>query len=121
MGVLLVVLGLAGAGVVADYLVENNLTSAPSEPFTLFGATFNFSRPEVVLASFVLGVLAILFIVLGLGLLRGSWGRRRALKRRISDLEAENTSLLTQRHLAEAAGPDREGLDMEGREQAQAQ
>ena len=121
MGVLLVVLGLAGAGVVADYLVENNLTSAPSEPFTLFGATFNFSRPEVVLASFILGVLAILFIVLGLGLLRGSWGRRRALKRRISDLESENTNLVSQRRLADAAGPDRESYeDTEGREQAQA-
>jgi hypothetical protein len=122
MGVLLIVLGLAGAGVVADYVVENNLTTAPGEPFALFGATFTFSRPEVVLAAFVIGALAVLFVILGVGLLRGSWGRRRALKRRIADLQRENTSLLTQGRLAEAARSDRvEPTDAENRTQAQAQ
>jgi hypothetical protein len=122
MGVLLIVLGLAGAGVVADYVVENNLTTAPGEPFALFGGTFTFSRPEVVLAAFVIGALAVLFVILGVGLLRGSWGRRRALKRRIADLERENTSLLTQGRLVEAARSDRiEPTDVENRTQAQAQ
>jgi hypothetical protein len=122
MGVLLIVLGLAGAGVVADYVVENNLTTAPGEPFVLFGRTFTFSTPEVVLAAFVIGVLAVLFVVLGVGLLRGSWGRRRALKRRIADLQRENTSLLTQGRLAEAARSDRqEPSDAGNRTEAQAQ
>jgi hypothetical protein len=61
-------------------------------------------------------------VILGVGLLRGSWGRRRALKRRIADLQRENTSLLTQWRLAEAARSDRvEPTDAENRTQAQAQ
>jgi hypothetical protein len=108
MGVLLVVLGLAGAGVVVDYLVENDLTSAPSEPFTVFGTTLHFSQPQLVLAALVIGALAVLLVILGIGLMRGSWGRRRALKRRIADLEQENTNLLTQKQLAEAARSDRD-------------
>jgi hypothetical protein len=103
MGVLLIVLGLAAAGVVADYAVENHIATAPNEPLVLFGATFHFSTPEVVLTGAVLGALAVIFVILGLGLLRGSWGRRRALKRRIAQLEQENTNLITQERLAEAA------------------
>jgi hypothetical protein len=109
MGILLIVLGLAGAGVVADYLVENHLATAPNEPLTLFGATFNFSTPEIVLAGAVLGAAAVILVILGLGLLRGSWGRRRALKRKISDLEQENTNLLTRQRLEEAARTDQQG------------
>jgi hypothetical protein len=108
MGVLLIVLGLAGAGVVADYLVENHVATAQSEPFTLFGATFNIPRPELVLAAFVIGALAVLFVILGVGLFRGSWGRRRALKRRVADLERENTKLISQRRLTEAEQSDRD-------------
>jgi hypothetical protein len=125
MGVLLIVIGLAAAGTVADYAVENNLTTAPGAPFTLFGGTFTFSQPEVVLAAFVLGVVAVLLVILGTGLLRGSWGRRRALKRRIADLERENTSLLTQGRLVEAARSDRDERSGTGesadRSQAQTQ
>jgi len=48
--------------------------------------------------------------MLGLGLLRGSWGRRRALKRQISDLQLENTDLRSKVHLGTAlsAGPSKE-------------
>ena len=41
-------------------------------------------------------------VMLGLGLLRGSWGRRRALKRQISDLQLENTDLRSKVHLGTA-------------------
>src|SRR6266705_1512091 len=99
MGVLLVMLGLVGAGVVMDYLAENNLTSAPNEPLTRFGATVHLSQPESTLAAFVIGALAPLFVILGLGPMRGSWGRRRALKRRIAELEQERTDLLSREPL----------------------
>jgi hypothetical protein len=100
MGVLLLVLGLASAGLVADYLVENNLMSAPSDSFALFGATFKLSEPELVLIAATLGVLAVVFVMLGVGLLRGSWGRRRALKQRVAELERENAEVLSREHLA---------------------
>ena len=100
MGVLLLVLGLVAAGLVADYLVENDLMSASSEPVTLFGATVNLSTPELVLISATLGALAVVFVMLGAGLLRGSWGRRRALKKRVAELEQENAEVLSREHLA---------------------
>jgi hypothetical protein len=100
MGVLLVVLGLASAGLVADYLVENDLMSAPNDSFALFGATFKLSEPELVLVAAILGALAVVLVMLGLGLLRGSWGRRRALKQRVAELERENAEVLSREHLA---------------------
>lgn len=52
----------------------------------------------------MLGASAVLLVVLGLGLLRGSWGRRRALKDRVVDLERENTELRSKAHLAATVG-----------------
>jgi hypothetical protein len=107
MGMLLIVLGLAAAGVVADFAVENDLTTAPDQAVSLFGGSFSFSFPEVVLGAAVVGALAVLLVILGLGLLRGSWGRRRALKRQIADLRQENADLHSKMNLVAAVDAGR--------------
>ena len=104
MGLLLILLGLAAAGLVADFVVENDLTTAPSQTVSLLGGSFSLSLPELVLGAAVLGALAVLLVMLGLGLLRGSWGRRRALKKQIADLRLENTDLRSKVHLGAVAG-----------------
>jgi len=104
MGMLLILLGLAAAGLVADFVVENDLTTAPNQTVNLLGGSFDLSLPELVLGAAVLGALAVLFVMLGLGLLRGSWGRRRALKKQIADLRLENTDLRSKVHLEAVAG-----------------
>jgi hypothetical protein len=104
MGMLLILLGLAAAGLVADFVVENDLTTAPSQTVSLFGGSFNLSMPELVLGAAVLGALAVFLVMLGLGLLRGSWGRRRALKKQIADLRVENTDLRSKVHLGAVTG-----------------
>jgi hypothetical protein len=107
MGILLIVLGLAAAGVVADFVVENDLTTAPDQAMTFLGASFRFSMPEAVLGAAVVGAVAVLLVILGLGLLRGSWGRRKALKRQIADLRQENSDLQSKVHLGAAVAADR--------------
>jgi uncharacterized integral membrane protein len=104
MGMLLILLGLAAAGLVADFVVENDLTTAPSQTVSLLGGSFNLSLPELVLGAAVLGALAVFLVMLGLGLLRGSWGRRRALKKQVADLRLENTDLRSKVHLGTVAG-----------------
>jgi uncharacterized integral membrane protein len=93
MGIALVLLGLLAAGVVVDFAVENDLAGAPERTFSLFGGSFTFNETQVVLGAAVLGALAVLFVVLGVGLSQGSRGRRRAIKHRVSELERENTEL----------------------------
>jgi hypothetical protein len=93
MGIVLVLLGLFSAAVVLDFVIENDLAGAPDRSFELFGGTFTLNQTEIVLTAAVLGGFAVLFLVLGLGLSRGSWGRRRALRHRVSDLERENDEL----------------------------
>jgi uncharacterized integral membrane protein len=93
MGIALILLGFLAAGVVVDFAVENDLAGAPERTFSLFGGSFTFNETQVVLGAAVLGALAVLFVVLGIGMSRGSLGRRRALKHRVSDLERENTEL----------------------------
>jgi uncharacterized integral membrane protein len=111
MGMLLILLGLAAAGLVADFVVENDLTTAPNQTVNLLGGSFNLSLPELVLGAAVLGALAVLLVMLGLGLLRGSWGRRKALKKQIADLRLENTVLRSKVNLGTAVGmgPSQEG------------
>ena len=93
MGIALILLGLLAAGVVVDFAVENDLAGAPERSFSLFGGSFTFNETQVVLGAAVLGALAVLFLVLGIGMSRGSLGRRRALRHRVSELERENTDL----------------------------
>jgi hypothetical protein len=97
MGIALILLGLLAAGVVVDFAVENDLAGAPERTFSLFGGSFTYNETQVVLGAAVLGALAVLFFVLGIGMSRGSMGRRRALKHRVSDLERENTELRSRR------------------------
>lgn len=92
MGIALILLGLLAAGTVADFLLENELGDA-GQAFALFGGTFTLSQTEVVLGAAVLGALAVLFLGLGMGLARGSWGRRRNERHRMSGLEEENAAL----------------------------
>jgi hypothetical protein len=97
MGIALILLGLLAAGVVVDFAVENDLAGAPERTFSLFGGSFTFNETQVVLGAAVLGALAVLLFVLGIGMSRGSLGRRRALRHRVSELERENTDLRTRR------------------------
>jgi hypothetical protein len=97
MGIALILLGLLAAGVVVDFAVENDLAGATERSFSLFGGSFTYNETQVVLGAAVLGALAVLLVVLGIGMSRGSFGRRRALKHRVSELERENTDLRTRR------------------------
>jgi uncharacterized integral membrane protein len=97
MGIALILLGFLAAGVVVDFAVENDLAGAPERTFSLFGGSFTFNETQVVLGAAVLGALAVLFVVLGIGMSRGSLGRRRALKHRVTDLERENDALRSKR------------------------
>lgn len=103
MGIVLIVLGLAAAAIVGDFVFENDLGTS-DQAFLLFGGTFELSTPELVLVAAILGALAVLLVLLGIGLLRGSWGRRRALKQRMAELERENTELRTKANLEKAVG-----------------
>jgi len=101
MGLLLIFLGLLTAGVLADYVSENHLLNAPNQTVMLFGTKVTVSGVAPFVAAFLAGVLTFLLIVVGIGLLRGSWGRRRNLKRRIAELEWQNTELRSRERLQE--------------------
>ena len=93
MGIALILLGLAAAGLVVDFAVENWSAVANDVSFSLFGGSFSATQVELAIGAAVLGAIAIAVCVLGAGLLRGSRGRRRTTKRRISELERENAEL----------------------------
>jgi hypothetical protein len=93
MGIALILLGLAAAGLVVDFAVENWSAAANDMSFSLFGGSFTVTQVELAIGAAALGAIAIALCVLGAGLLRGSRGRRRTTKRRISELERENAEL----------------------------
>src|SRR6266508_2635957 len=93
MGIALILLGLAAAGLVVDFVVENWSAAANEVTFSLFGGSFTATQVELAIAAAVLGAVAIALCVVGAGLLRGSRGRRRTTKHRISELERENAEL----------------------------
>jgi hypothetical protein len=93
MGVLLIVLGLASAGLVADFAIENHLTSAQSEPFAFLGGTVHLSVPAIALIAFGLGLVTVLLVGAGAQLGRRRRAHRRDLRRRVVDLESENALL----------------------------
>jgi hypothetical protein len=101
MGLLLIFLGLLTAGIVADFIAENHLLSASNETFVIFGTHITVSGAAEVVIGFLAGMVTLLLIVLGVGLLRGSWGRRRALKQKIAELEWQNTELRSRQRLEE--------------------
>ena len=99
MGVLLILLGLVSAGALAGFIAENDLLSAPTGSFTILGQDVHLSTAAISILSFALGAITIILLIVGVGLLRGSWGRRRALKRRIADLEQQNLELESRERL----------------------
>jgi hypothetical protein len=93
MGIAFILLGLVVVGVLADFVVENDLADAAGRAYALFGGSFTLTQTQIVIGAALLGALALALLVVGVGLLRGSWGRRRARRHRISDLERENAEL----------------------------
>ena len=97
MGVLLILLGIATAGVLADFLIENDVATAATQSFSLFGTTIEVSVPALVAIAFGLGVLTVLLIFAGVR--RSRRARRQLLQQRIEDLQDQNARLATKRNL----------------------
>ena len=93
MGVVLIVLGLACMGLMADFVIENHLATASTEPFALVGGNVHVSVPALALIVFGLGVLTILLLSAGWRLGRRRRAVRRELKLRVASLESENAML----------------------------
>jgi len=97
VGVLSIILGLALLGVLADVIVENDLTAAAHEPLTIVGTTQSLSAPVIAIIAFAAGAFAVVLVVLGIRRLRHAG--RKQLQERIRSLQDENARLHTQRHL----------------------
>ena len=93
MGLLLIVIGLASAGLVAGFVLENHLGSAPVESFALFGSSFRASTPALVLIAFIAGAVTLMILKAGMSIERERRRQRRSLRRRLDDLERENAEL----------------------------
>ena len=104
MGIALILLGLLAAGIVVDFAAENWSAGTADLTFELFGSSVTLTQMQVVLGAAVLGAVAVAFCIVGAGLLRGSRGRRRNVRRRVADLERENAALKQRR----ASEPDQE-------------
>lgn len=104
MGMLLIILGTASVGLLADFVIENHLGSAPMESFALFGSSFKMSIPALVLVAFVAGMLTLMLVKTGMSLVRDRRRRRRGLRRHLADLERENAELRTEH--AEGTRPE---------------
>jgi hypothetical protein len=108
LGVLMIVLSLASAGVVADYIAENDLLTAPNQSIALFGSHVAVSGVAVVIVPFALGALSAALFVIGMGLIRGSSDNWRAMKRRVAELEWEITSLRSKLRLSEVVKAEKQ-------------
>ena len=97
MGVLLILLGIAMFGVLADFVIENDIATAATQSFALFGTTIELSAPALVAIAFGLGVLAMLLVFASVR--RARRGRRRLLQQRIEDLKDQNARLAVKRNL----------------------
>jgi cytoskeletal protein RodZ len=97
MGVLLILLGVVIAGVLVDFLVENDVATAAAQPMVIAGTSLDVSPPVLALIAFALGALAVLLIVAGVRSFRRA--HRRALKDRVARLEEENARLVTKQNL----------------------
>ena len=97
MGVFLILLGIALTGVLADFLIENDVATAATQQFTLFGTSIELSVPALAAIAFGMGVLAVLMMLAGVR--RSRRGRRRLMQQRIEDLRDQNARLATQRNL----------------------
>src|SRR4029450_2187200 len=93
MGIALILLGLVSAGLVVAFAVENWSAAADDVTFSLFGSSFTATQVEVAIGAAGLGAIATGRCGLGAGRLRGSRGRRRTARRKMSELERENAAL----------------------------
>ena len=97
MGVVSILLGLVLAGALADFLVENDVSTAATQSVTFAGQVVALSTPVLAAIAFGLGVLAVLLVFAGIRRLRRK--RRRSMQDRITQLEDENARLVTQQNL----------------------
>ena len=97
MALLLILFGVLLAGALADFLYENDIATAATQPVTFLGQTFNLSTPVIAAIAFGLGALAVLLVVAGIRRIRRK--RRRRLEDRIAQLEDENARLATRKNL----------------------
>jgi hypothetical protein len=109
MGLLLILLGVVLAGALADFLIENDVATAASQPMTMAGITVNLSAPVLAAIAFGMGALAVLLILGGIRRMRRK--RRGTLQDRIARLEEENARLATHKNLPNVMRiPDSEPL-----------
>jgi hypothetical protein len=97
MGVLSILLGLALAGALADFLVENDVATAAEQGVVVAGTTQQVSMPALVAIAFAAGVLSLGLILLGIRRMRR--GSRKKLTQQIQTLQDENARLHAQRNL----------------------
>src|SRR4029450_7315207 len=64
MGIALLLLGLAAAGLVVDFAIENWSDAANEVTFSLFGGSFTANQVEVAIGAALPGALAIALVVL---------------------------------------------------------
>ena len=93
MGIALILLGLAAAGLVVDFAMENWSAAANEVTFSLFGGSFTATQVEVAIAAAVLGAVAIALCVARRRAAAREPGPTADHKRRISELERENAEL----------------------------
>jgi hypothetical protein len=108
LGLLLILLGLLAAGVVADFIIENHLIFAPNQVITMFGTKAEVSGLAPVFSAFALGALAVFLVFVGIGVIRGVWGRHHSYKQRIAELEWENTELRSRERLTQVVQAEHE-------------
>jgi hypothetical protein len=102
MGILVLLLGLAAAGVLADGVIENGSGPGPGQAVDVFGRTLHLSTPEVALAGAILGAAAVVLIGLGLALLGLRLGRRRGQKAQRRELDERLEHLAARSNLLES-------------------
>ena len=102
IGIVVILLGLAAAGVLADAAVEN-AASAPTHPVVVFGQTLHLSSVALAVAGAILGALVVLLVGIGIAVLRGRRRRQRSsapdhrtLERRVEQLAARSRVLESQ-------------------------
>lgn len=97
MALLLILFGVLVAGALAEFLYENDIATAATQPMTVAGTTVNLSMPVIAAIAFGMGVLSVLLIAAGIRRMRRK--RRRNLEARIAELEDENARLATKKNL----------------------
>jgi uncharacterized protein HemX len=102
MGILVLLLGLAAAGVLADVAVQNDPGLAPKQAVDVFGQTLHLSNRELVVAGAILGAAAVLLVAAGLALLGMRLGRRRDQQAARQDLEKRTEHLTARARLLES-------------------